>query len=262
MNATTIQPGAAIPARRTARADRRPSLARLTAVELRKMLDTRAGFWLPVAVAVATVIIALVSVSQHHGDQATLASVFTNTTQPAAYLLPIIGVLLICGEFSQRTTLISFTLVPRRGRVLLAKLIACVLVATVAFAISVACTYVFTLALGHAAGGAGKLGWQMLGQGWLFLTLQMLMGFAFGSLILISAAAIVTFLLLPTVWNLIVTSANSLDAAARWINPDQTLLPLVKQLQTTTWPHVAATVGVWILAPLALGWARIAHHNF
>ena len=33
-----------------ARDDRRPSMARLTKVELRKMFDTRSGFWLPICV--------------------------------------------------------------------------------------------------------------------------------------------------------------------------------------------------------------------
>ena len=43
------------------RADARPGLTRLTAVELRKMTDTRAGFWLLLAVAVLTVVVVAIT---------------------------------------------------------------------------------------------------------------------------------------------------------------------------------------------------------
>ena len=39
------------------RGDTRPGLGRLTAVELRKMTDTRAGFWLQLAIVVLTVLV-------------------------------------------------------------------------------------------------------------------------------------------------------------------------------------------------------------
>ena len=38
-------------------ADRRPGMGRLTLVELRKMVDTRAGFWLQLTVVALTVIV-------------------------------------------------------------------------------------------------------------------------------------------------------------------------------------------------------------
>jgi len=39
--------------------DARPGLGRLTLVELRKMTDTRAGFWLQLAIAALTVFVAV-----------------------------------------------------------------------------------------------------------------------------------------------------------------------------------------------------------
>ena len=73
----------------------RPGLARLTAVELRKMTDTRAGFWLLAGVvaltAVAVVLLLIV------GDEAdkTFENVLALAVQPAAMLLPIVGILLV-----------------------------------------------------------------------------------------------------------------------------------------------------------------------
>jgi len=75
--------------------EHRPGLARLTAVELRKMTDTRAGFWLLAGVvaltAVAVVLLLIV------GDEAdkTFENVLALAVQPAAMLLPIVGILLV-----------------------------------------------------------------------------------------------------------------------------------------------------------------------
>ena len=38
--------------------------------------------------------------------------------------MPVVGILLVTSEWTQRTAMISFTLVPHRSRVLLAKLLA------------------------------------------------------------------------------------------------------------------------------------------
>ena len=58
------------PAPAVARSYERPGLARLTAVELRKMTDTRAGFWLQLAVVLLTVaVVALDCLFGHAQDQ-------------------------------------------------------------------------------------------------------------------------------------------------------------------------------------------------
>ena len=62
-------------------------------------------------------------------------------------LLPIVGILLVTSEWSQRTAQVTFTLVPRRGRVLAAKVSASVVLALVAFALAL----VLAVA-GHGAG--------------------------------------------------------------------------------------------------------------
>src|SRR5690242_21257898 len=93
----------------------RPSLGRLVAVELRKMVNTRAGFWLQVAMVALTVAVVvarmLVGDASHHTFQAVLDA----GLQPSAILLPVLGILLVTSEWSQRTGLITFTLVPVRS---------------------------------------------------------------------------------------------------------------------------------------------------
>ena len=122
----------------TAGVHARPGLGRLVAVELRKMVDTRAGFWLQVAMVALTVVVVVVRLLVGDAADHTFQSVLDAGLQPAAVLLPVLGILLVTSEWSQRTGLITFALVPVRSRVLGAKLIASLLLAVAMLAMSVA----------------------------------------------------------------------------------------------------------------------------
>jgi ABC-2 type transport system permease protein len=238
--------------------DHRPGMGRLIAVELRKMVNTRSGFWVPIAVAVLTLLVAVIGSTNHGGTSATFVHIFNITSRPAAFLLPVMGVLLICGEWSQRTTLTTFTLVPSRSRVIAAKFGASVIVSTIALIVCLLFTLLFASALGHAPGGTGSLPWQVILQGWLELAAGMTMGLAFGAAILVSAPAIVAYLLLPVVWNGIIGGIHALDGVARWLDSGNTLNPLtLHSLNGTEWARVAATLAFWIGIPMLIGWARI-----
>jgi ABC-2 type transport system permease protein len=238
--------------------DRRPELGRLTAVELRKMLDTRSGFWVPVGVALATLAVALVASAHHGGRAATLTHVLHATALPSAFLLPVMGVLLICGEWSQRTALTTFTLVPSRRRVIAAKLGASAIVSTIALAACLLFTFVCVNLFGHHPGGGGSLPLTVIAQAWLYLGAAMAVGLAFGAAILLSAPAIVAYLLLPTIWDAVLGGFSGLSGVARWLDSTQTLAPLTQQpMSATQWAHALATFVVWIGIPIVIGWARI-----
>ena len=117
----------------------RPGLGRLVAVELRKMVDTRAGFWLQAATVALTVLVVLVRSVVGDAADHTFVSVLDVGLKPAAVLLPIVGILLVTSKWSQRTGVITFTLIPIRSRVLGAKLIASLVlaVATLVMAVGV-----------------------------------------------------------------------------------------------------------------------------
>ena len=162
---------------------------------------------------------AIIASTNHGGSNGTFAHLLHATTLPGAYLLPVMGVLLICGEWSQRTTLTTFTLVPSRWRVIGAKLGASVIVSTIALVVCLLLTFVFASALGHAPGGTGSLSWQVIAQSWLFLAAGMVMGLAFGAAILVSAPAIVGYLLLPVVWDGVVGGISGLDGRRALAGP-------------------------------------------
>src|SRR5215217_4276045 len=116
----------------------RPGVGRLVAVELRKIVDTRAGFWMQVATVTLTVIVVIARLATGEAADHTFASVLTVGIKPAAVLLPIAGILLVTSEWSQRTGMITFALVPLRSRVVGAKLVASLVLASAMLAVTVA----------------------------------------------------------------------------------------------------------------------------
>ena len=234
--------------------DARPGLGRLTLVELRKMTDTRAGFWLQLAVIGLTLAIAGIIVGFGTNDDMAFENMLQATIQPSSNLLPVIGILLVSSEWSQRTAQISFTLgaaalardrregagEPRRGDRRLR---------------------------GLDRGGAGRHGDRrrhvldraagVLGQIAVLLALGMLGGVAFGALLLASAPAIVAYFLAPIAWAALLT-IPAIDGAAPWLDGSRSFAPMTEgTMSATEWAHVGTTALLWVALPLALGAMRI-----
>jgi hypothetical protein len=158
-----------------------PRLGRLVAVELRKMLNTRAGLWLQVAIVALTAFVVLVRVIAGNATDHTFASILTVGLQPAAVLLPVAGILLVTSEWSQRTGMITFTLLPVRSRVLGAKLLASIALSLATLVMSVAVVAAGVLVTSTGVDGTWSDAATLIGQSAIFLTTGMVIGVAFGA---------------------------------------------------------------------------------
>jgi ABC-2 type transport system permease protein len=233
--------------------DARPSLARLTAVELRKMTDTRAGFWLLVSTAALTVAVVVLFAIFGEQQDHTLREFFGVAVAPASILLPVVGILLVSSEWSQRTSVLTFALVPQRSRVMAAKLAAGVVLAIAALQIGLAVALLGTASVG----GEWTLPAWMLGQTALSVVTGMISGIAFGALFLASAPAIVLYFGLPLAWTAL-GSLPFLEGAARWLDGTRSLTPLTEEMMSATqWARAGTTLAVWMLLPLLIGIWRV-----
>ena len=158
-----------------------PRLGRLVAVELRKMLNTRAGLWLQVAIVALTAFVVLVRVIAGNATDHAFASILTVGLQPAAVLLPIAGILLVTSEWSQRTGMITFTLLPVRSRVLGAKLLVSIALSLATLVMSVAVVAAGGLVTSTGVDGTWSDAAILIGQSAIFLTTGMVIGVAFGA---------------------------------------------------------------------------------
>ena len=96
---------------------------------------------------------------------------------PGSILLPIVGILLVSSEWSQRTALITFTLVPKRMRVMSAKIAASLVLGAIVLVIALVVAVVAIAAVG----GEWTMGFGVFGQIALLCVMAILTGVAFGA---------------------------------------------------------------------------------
>lgn len=239
-----------------------PSLRTLTVVELRKMTDTRAGRWLltfVVLIGAALVGVVLFAVPR---AELTMEELFSAATSGAFILLPVVGVLAVASEWSQRTALSTFTLVPRRGRVVAAKLAAASVLTAVFWAASALVAWTgraLAEALDRTDAGWG-LSPRLLATALLLMLLGTLGGVAFGMLFQSPPLAIVLLFALPIVWGILGETVSALDDAAGWLDTGRTGEPFMEpdaRLTGGVWARLAVSQAVWLGVPLLLGHLRV-----
>ena len=243
-------------------ANRRVPLSRLTQVELRKMFDTRSGFWLMASIGIVA-LLATAGVILFAPDSELAYSTYAQAIRfPVAVILPLIAILSITSEWSQRSGLTTFTLVPHRGRVIQAKAIASITIGLVSVMLALAIAV-----LGNLAGSAmtsTSIVWDaslvdclhfVLGN-----VLAMLIGFMLGVLIRASSAAIVTYFvysgLLPTIFGLLAGSQLWFRDLQPWIDiqyAQTTLFIFEGPLTGEQWANIGVTGLIWLVIPLVIG---------
>lgn len=231
----------------------------LLVVELRKLTDTRAGTWL-MAITALLIVLASALVAYTERDGVKFFDLIGATLIPMNYLVPILGILAVTSEWSQRTGLITFTLEPRRGRVVLAKLAATLLAAVAATIVALAVAAGLTLLVGSL--GSGDADWHMKGTAYAtlfaYMLLQAGMGVAFGLLIQNTPGAICAFLFIPIVVSLFNLAGEWGQKAAEWVNPQQSMAPLIDgSVSGDQWGKLAVTLALWLVLPMVLGFVRL-----
>jgi ABC-type transport system involved in multi-copper enzyme maturation permease subunit len=218
------------------------------------MIDTRAGFWLLLSIALLTLtVITLVAIFGKAAERG-FESQFAVAIAPSTFLLPIVGILLVSSEFSQRTALITFTLVPQRLRVVGAKLVAGLLASIVATAIALAVAAIAVL----AAGGAWDMRSGIFLQIVLLALTSVVTGIAFGAAFLNSAPAIVFSFVLPIVFSMVggLIGWGIFD----WLDTGATTESMMDTVfNGREWAQWCVSTGLWMLVPLAVGLWRIAY---
>jgi ABC-2 type transport system permease protein len=241
--------------------DRRPGLVRLTKVELRKAIDTRSGFWLQLGVLGLTVLAVVITVLAGHDDDKTFRQILSNALQPAGILLPVVGILLVSSEWSQRTALVNFALVPERARLIVAKLLAGTVLALVATVVAVVLAALGTALASTDVQHVWSLPFGLLLQDLVYVVTAMAIGIGFGAALQSSAPAIVLYFALPVAFAAI-GSIHALNGIVHWINSAEAFEPLTTEVMTGhQWAQGLVALALWMGLPLAIGLWRLTRRD-
>ena len=239
--------------------ERRIPLWRVSRVELRKMFDTRSGFWLMASIVIAAVVATAATTLFAPDADPTYYTYAKAIGFPMTVILPIIAVLSITGEWSQRSGLTTFTLVPHRNRVILAKVVASVTVGAASMLFALAVGVVGNL-VGTAITGTEQV-WdvtvahalQIVLGGLMCLLTGTMLGLLFRSSPVALVAYFIYALLLPTVFGVLATNQNTFRDIQPWLDLNLTQgLLFESRLTIEQWAHLGVTATIWLVLPTVL----------
>lgn len=234
---------------------------RLTAVEIRKMADTRAGIWLLSLTVIVTAAFMIIFFFVADSEDRILGNFIGIAATPQGFVLPVLGILLITSEWGQRTAMVTFALEPSRAKVIAAKVVAALILGVGAFIAAIALGSLGTL-VGGAEGGFDNLKATTF---LLFLGLQILgvlQGLAYGLIFLNTPAAIVTYFVLPIASSIIFSVVPSLADSAPWVDLGTAQQPLFElgsggELTGDQLAQLGTTALIWIILPFVIGLVRV-----
>jgi ABC-type transport system involved in multi-copper enzyme maturation permease subunit len=246
-------------------------LTRLAKVELRKALDTRAGFWFAVSilglVLAVQVIYAFAAADGDKGFQDFLSV----AGFVLGYFLPILIIMLVTSEASQRNGLVTFTLEPRRPRVVVAKFLAGLSLGVGVMVLAAAVAVIGTL-IGAATSGSPdwSVDGNLLFNGFVLANLiGIFTGFAIAMLLMNTPAAIVGYfaysLILPIAVGILGALSKGFEDFAPWIEFNTAQTPLFSGDYTPTgqeWAQIAVSGTIWLIVPLVFGTLRLLRIEF
>jgi ABC-2 type transport system permease protein len=240
-------------------------LSRAVRVELRKMFDTRAGRWLLISIAATTALVLVIQLWVVLAQDLTVTfnDFAGGANIPMNILLPVLGIMSVTSEWSQRTAMVTFTLEPSRSRFLTAKFVSTLLVAIAAVVVGLALTIAANGL--YAAFSDNPVTWELgpfrLFCYFLLYLFGMATGFAFGALLLNTAAAIVIYF----VYSFILPGLFQLGTLLDWFKDIQPWIdfaaaqnPIIEaDVSGKEWAQLATSGFIWLVLPLAIGVWRV-----
>ncbi len=243
----------------------RVPFSRLVSVEIRKMFDTRAGRWLLISIAAFTALALIIQLWVVLAQDQTVSfdDFAAGANIPMNFLLPVLGIMSVTSEWSQRTAMVTFTLEPSRTRFLEAKFVATLIVAgaavVVGFALTVAANGLY------AAFSDNPVTWELgafsIFTFFLLYAIAMATGFAFGALLINTAAAIVVYFaylfILPILFEL-ATLLDWFKDIRPWVDFGFAQNALIEaDVSRTEWAQLATSGFIWLVLPMAIGIWRV-----
>ncbi|THJ28015.1 hypothetical protein E6L38_09640, partial [Bifidobacterium longum subsp. infantis] len=178
------------------------------------------------------------------------------------YQRPLLIILLVCEEWDKGSALVTFTQVPKRSRIVIAKTVVAVLIFSASFAASLLLTLIVsvtTSSIHHFS-----LNWEASLSGFLTLALPLLVNMGLGlAMALFSRSTVISislYFIIPPV-TVMLSQIHSISEYARWISLGHSSSIFVAGLTPQTYSQIVVSVIFWIALPFALGFVNICRRD-
>jgi len=264
MTATTIDQ-----ADHAVRSGRRTELApiplsRVVRVELRKMFDTRSGFWLIASIVITGLIATVATVAFAPDEDLTYYNFAKAVGFPITVILPMVALLAITSEWSQRSGLTTFTYVSSRRRVVGAKTLSAIIIAVASMLFAFAAGAVGNV-VGSTIAGTPMV-WDLSVAHAVTIVLGNLVSLSIGTmlgmLLRSSAGGLVMYfvlvLLVPNLTSLLAASQDWFKDLQPWVDLPFAQTYLFEGVQSATqWAQIATAFTLWVVVPGFFGLRRV-----
>jgi len=248
------------PVSRRTHQDKPIPMTRIVGVELTKMFNTRSGFWLMASIGIAAVLATIATILFAPNDELTQDSFSAAIGFPMAVILPMVAILSVTSEWTQRSGLTTFTLVPHRHRVINAKILATLVIAVASMILAFAVGALGNV-VGSAIAGVDTV-WDVTFTNLLLIVLAnvlgMMAGFMLGIVIRNSPGAIVGYFVisfvLPGALFALSNAASWFEDVWPWVDFNYAQGALFNgELTGTEWANLGVTGLIWLVIPMAFG---------
>lgn len=233
---------------------RQAGFARLVAVEIRKLVDTRSSLaiFAVLAFIALVLVVGLAVIGTRQGIPVTFTSLAGSIGLFTTLAMPLIGIMGMTSDTAHRTTLVYYPLLRGRAGQFWAKVLAAALLA-VALQL-----FVFLLSAVVAAvlagGGAGAFdgAGQELRDGLAACLLSTMFGVGLAAAIRRTALAIVAVILVSLVGNGLILAL--LPDASGYLSTITAVGALLGGPDAPTALEVVSSLALWYVLPLGIGW--------
>lgn len=229
--------------------------------ELRKAFSTSASIAITLVTLLLTVGMSIWSAVLLEAGESWYIP-FKQVASPLITISPLLIILLVCEEWDKGSALVTFTQVPKRSRIVIAKTVVAVLIFSASFAASLLLTLIVsvtTSSIHHFS-----LNWEASLSGFLTLALPLLVNMGLGlAMALFSRSTVISislYFIIPPV-TVMLSQINSISEYARWISLGHSSSIFVAGLTPQTYSQIVVSVIFWIVLPFVLGFVNICRRD-
>ncbi len=187
-------------------------------------------------------------------EQVVWTSPFNMISNPTLIFFTVLFITLVCEEYTKGFGLITYTLVPNRNKVILAKLMVLMITYCIAITILFALTFVSSFITSSIYGYTMNFNVEYTSIIMLMLPLliNLLLGFALAILTKETTIALVLYFVLP-VFTVIGTQIPKIGKFVKWVSLEHSSsLFIGGATGVSTYQYISSVI-IWILVPMIIG---------